>query len=231
MGSLGEPRRIFIPFGFLGLSLVGCWGFPCFPQHRRGTPYPISAAPGPRPTLGGRPAPLRVAPLTSRRGGGGLARLPAPRRLQDPDRSAPACCSGDPGPGRPLPLPPARPDPKLRPRPGQSPSPLLRGPQGLPRSLCSQGRSLSLCLSLCLAQGVWVSASLSPRPLSARVSFCLCAPDRPTSCSPVSELGTRDPLSAPPALSLRLSLRPSLGPLRLQPCEAQDCSASRSGGA
>lgn len=212
VGSLGAPRRLFTPFGFLGLRLVGCCGFPCLPpQHRHGTPSRSPPPPSPRPTLGGRPAPLRVAPLTSRRGagGGGLARLPAPRRLQDPDRSAPACCSGDPGPGRPLPLPPAALTPGSVPGPTRAPRP----PQGTPAriappSLLPGPLSPSLCPSLCLAQGVWVSAS-SARGLGAPRSPSVSA--RPTSARPAPqslswESGGSGARSLP--LLLPLSVRP-----------------------
>lgn len=151
-GSLGEPRCLFVPaaFGFPGLVPVGCWGSPWLPQHRGSTPILCPRPPAPAPTLGGRPAPLRVAPLTSRRGGG---RWPGSRlrggcrtRL----RSAPACCSGDPGPGRPLPPPPDAQTPGSAPGLARAPV-LIRGAPGLPLLSLLLRVSLSPCLSLSLS--------------------------------------------------------------------------------
>lgn len=206
VGSLGAPRRLFIPFGFPGLSLVGCWGFPCLPPAPPRYPDPVSAAPSPRPTLGGRPAPLRVAPLTSRRGaGGGLARLLAPRRLQDPDRSAPACCSGDPGPGRPLPLPPAALTPGSAPGPARAPA-LLRGPQGL--SLLPG--SLSVSLSVPLPGSRCLGLSIPQPEASERPGLLLPLRAWPPHFLRPSlgagEAGVWGPLSAPPARSLSVCL-------------------------
>lgn len=161
--------------GFPGLSPAGCWGSPWIPQHRSSNPRALPAAPSPRSDPRRAACPFKSGPADITAGGGGLARLPAPRRLQDP---APLCARlllWGPRPGTPPPASSSRPDPRLRPRPGQSPSPYQGSPRIAPALSPSQGLSLplSLCLSLSLAQGVWVSASLSPGPVSVSLSLCL----------------------------------------------------------
>ena len=178
-GSLGEPRCLFVPaaFGFPGLVPVGCWGSPWLPQHRGSTPHTLPAAPSPRSDPRRAACPFKSGPADITAGGGG--RWPGSRlrggcrtRL----RSAPACCSGDPGPGRPLPPPPDAQTPGSAPGLARAPV-LIRGAPGLPLlSLLlrvSLSPCLSLSLSLSLAQGVWVSSSLSLGPVSVSLSLCL----------------------------------------------------------
>lgn len=163
----GNPCVSLHPFWGSGdSSLVGCWGFPpCLLQLRRGPPTPCPPPPAPGLTLGGRPAPLRVAPLTSRRvGGPGVGAGPAPGSAAAAagPRSLRArrLLWGDPGPGRPLPPRP----PGSAPGPARAPAP-RRGPQGSPRCLSLLPGSLSLCLSACPSARLKVSGSHSiPQP-------------------------------------------------------------------
>lgn len=169
-GVSSSPQTL----GFRRLGLAGCWGSPCLPPpaQPRG-PHPCPRPPTPAPTLGGRPAPLRVAPLTSRRGWGGAG--PAPGSAAAAGRGSalrPPAAQGTPGPGRPLPSPPAAQTPGCAPTPGQSPSLHQGTPRTAPAVYPSQGlSSLSLslplslppCLSLSLPQGLWASASRSPK--------------------------------------------------------------------
>lgn len=156
-----------------------------------------------------------------------LARLPAPRRLQD---AAPLCA-------RPLLRgPPARDAPSRLlqpPRPQAAPPRLARAPvfsrdpQDHPCCLSVSGSLLSFsaplslppCLSLSLPQGLWVSASLSPKAFdSLPVSLCDLSTSRsPEPLSLGEEGACLDPISASPSLCLFQGQAISVPPLVSRP--------------
>ena len=136
-GSLWELRRLLVAADSWVPETRSSWmlGLPLSPPPppaQPQDPHPCPRPPTLASTLGGRPAPLRVAPLTSRRGWGGAG--PAPGSAAAAGRGSalrPPAAQGTPGPGRPLPSPPAAQTPGCAPTPGQSPS-LLKGPPGPP---------------------------------------------------------------------------------------------------
>lgn len=232
-GSLREPRCLFVSAGSWVSGTRSSWmlGLPLAPSAPGPYPHALPAAPSPSSDPRRAACPFKSGPADITAGGGGLARLPAPRRLQDP---APLCARlllWGPRPGTPPPASSSCPDPRLRPRPGQSPSPYQGSPRIAPALSPSQGLSLllSLSLSLSLAQGVWVSASLSPGPVS--VSLSLCLSDLSTSRAPESlsprAAGVLDLISASSFLPLSLLGHLCVSP-SLQTCESQNFSASRS---
>lgn len=181
-------------------------GLPLSPPSTAAVPRPRVRRPQPPPDPRRAACPFKSGPADiTAGGGGGLARLLAPRRLQDPDRSAPACCSGDPGPGRPLPLPPAALTPGSAPGPARAPA-LLRGPQGL--SLLPG--SLSVSLSVPLPGSRCLGLSIPQPEASERPGLLLPLRAWPPHFLRPSlgagEAGVWGPLSAPPARSLSVCL-------------------------
>lgn len=187
-GSLGEPQRLLVPAGYWVSRTQSTWvlGLPLPLQHHRGTPIRCPRPPVPFPTLGGRPAPLRVAPLTSRRGGGGAGPAPGSAAAAGPGSALrPPAAQGTPArdaPSRLLQPPRPQAPPHTWPEPQSSSG----DPQDCPCCFSSSGSlplalvlalSLSLFLSRSppssLPQGLWVSASLSPRPLMVCLSPCV----------------------------------------------------------
>ena len=161
-GSLGEPRRLFVPAGSwvsgtLSSWMLGLLSFPAPPRY----PQPVPAAPCPCSDPRRAACPFKSGPADITAGGWWvLARLRAPRRLQDP---APLCARlllRGPRPGTPPPASSSRPDPRLRPTPGQSPS-FIRVPQDCPCRLFFSGSLLSLSLSLSLSFSLFLPTSRS----------------------------------------------------------------------
>lgn len=97
--------------------------------------------------------PFKSGPADITAGGGGvLAPLPAPRRLQDPALLCACLLLWGPRPGTPPPVSSSLPDPRLSPRPGQSP-------------IAHRGTSLRIAPAVFPSQGLSLSFSLSLLPV------------------------------------------------------------------
>lgn len=112
---------------------------------------PPSGAHGPQPPSDPRRAtcPFKSGPADITAGGGGvLARLPAPRWLQDPALLCACLLLWGPRPGTPPPASSSLLDPRLRPRPGQIP-------------IAHQGTSLRIAPAVFPSQGLSLSLKVS----------------------------------------------------------------------
>lgn len=119
-GSLGAPKVSLSLLVFRDSVQLNAGTLPVSLQHQRGTPIRCPWPPAPIRTLGGRACPFKSGPadITAGGWGGMLARLPAPRPLQDPAQLCARLPLWGPRPGTPLPTSSSLPDPRLRPRPG-----------------------------------------------------------------------------------------------------------------
>lgn len=158
--------------GLPGLGLVACWGSPLAPPSPWWYPHALPTAPSPCSDPRRVACPFKSGPADITAGGGWPgSRLRGGCRTRL--RSAPSCCSRDPGPGRPLPPPPAAQTPGSAPGLARAPV-LLGGAPGLPLLSLLLRVSLSpSSLSLCLFPWLKVSGSQHLQAQGLRAASCL----------------------------------------------------------